>query len=138
MAEPSVVDWLSWCAGVGAGFPEAALFRRMIQHDQWYRCGDDVYCSSALVPSELKSMPTCWNGLQLASSVGDEDGADGASSVRFHYAPGSPPLCLNQQQALHLRSFVKSKCTTLIPYLAPPVPVDPALRLTSLRPRPRD
>ena len=115
------MDWLSRCAATnGDTFPEAALFRRMIDHDQWYRCGDDVYCCSALVPSELGSMPACWNGLQLASSVGGEEGADDSRILCLHYGSSSPPLRLNRQQALHLRSFVKSKAAHhLSPCVAP-------------------
>lgn len=102
----SMREWLSRAqkaATNGERLPEAQLFRRMVEHGQWFRSGPDIYCDSALLPPGAAPTPPSWDGLQLASSVEDD-----VADLHVHFEAGMPPLTLDADQALHLRSFLQS------------------------------
>lgn len=104
-SSPSLADWLARCrdaADAMQPIPEASLFRRMMQHDCYYKDGADVYCSGAVVPKAKSSSLACWDGLQLASSI---DGS--ATELRLLFDTAGGPLQLDGRQVEHLRSFLQ-------------------------------
>ena len=96
----SMTEWLQRCSAAraaGQAIPDAALFRRMIAHDEWHCAAADVYCSAALVPTGAAAVEPM-NGLQLASSS--------TPAMRLHFDSASPPLVLTAEEVQHFRSFL--------------------------------
>ena len=103
MTKPSISDWLERCSAAqqaGSPWPEASLFRQVIDYPDWSVSAshEDAYTADAAPGAAGVSLEPS-DGLALAAAAG--------GGVRLHYAPGAPPLTLDAEQVAHLQRFVQ-------------------------------
>ena len=104
MVKPSVNDWIERCSAAqqaGSPWPEASLFRQVIDYPDWSVSAShqDAYTADAVPISGVEGTLEPSDGLALAAAA--------SSSLRLHYAPGAPPLTLEAEQVVHLQRFVQ-------------------------------
>ena len=102
----SMSDWIQRCSEAqqaGSPWPEAALLRAVVIHDDWSvsRSGGntDAYCTPSAAPKGADRETR--EGLALAAALTQ------GGSIRLHCALGATPLSLSPVQASHLQLFVQ-------------------------------
>jgi hypothetical protein len=124
---PSLTEWLERCAAARSAnqpIPEAALFRRVVAHDEFVVCvaegvapdeeivlgGEggvvDVFCAAELAPTDapVRSL----TGLQLTATI-----AAGTREMRLVFGGAESVLVLTDDEVAHFRTFLQ---------VAPPPP----------------
>jgi len=102
---PPMAEWLGRCQAAreqGEPIPLPALFRRMLEHSEWYcREGvgeaEDFFVAGHLTPDASE----CVDGLRLAAALNPT-----LPTMNLHHAAGMPPLVLDRPELDHFRSFL--------------------------------
>ena len=104
---PPMAEWLGRCQAAreqGEPIPLPALFRRMLEHSEWYcREGvgeaEDFFVAGHLTPDASE----CVDGLRLAAALNPT-----LPTMNLHHAAGMPPLVLDRPEVRALLALVSS------------------------------